>query len=101
MTHHRILDPAGMPVEVTDHAIDRFLDRVDGRCSAAEAALRIAACGRGIRAAASIGARVVRMPTGHRLVLADREPRVVTVLARGMMPDFAERAFPSLRLPEA
>lgn len=79
-----------MSVHVTHHAIDRYIERVArvDRISAREAMLGAA---RGIFAAAAIGARIVRLPNGARLVVRGvTDIRVVTVLGRNQ-PAFTRR----------
>ena len=109
--HFPVIDPDGQPIELTDHALDRYLERVAPSATRAEASAAMARCGRAIRAAATFGATAVRCNGGHRLILARAEgppagldgtaaglkvlPRVVTVLPRGQIPDFLGRAFPS------
>lgn len=93
--HFVMHGPAGEAVEITDHAVDRWLERVEPRVTRTEAAAHIAAHARAIRAAAAFGANIVRLATGHRLILAPGEPRVVTVQRRHIIPDFHGRAFPT------
>lgn len=91
--HFVMHGPAGEAVEITDNAVDRWLERVEPHATRTEAAAHIASHARAIRAAAAFGAHIVRLATGHRLILAEGEPRVVTVHQRGIIPDYHGRAF--------
>lgn len=71
-----------MSVHVTEHAIDRWIERIapDNRDQARQA---ITASERAIEFAAAFGAHVVRLPNGAKLVCKGRGPvRVITVLGR-------------------
>lgn len=90
---------AAEPVFITAHAIQRWCERVNPRASMAEAIAAIHQADKGIRAAAAFGATVVRHPRGCRLVLAQGEARVVTVLARGKINHSDRRYFDEQSLP--
>ena len=64
-----------MILHVTTHAIERYTDRVE-QVSDAVAVARLTSAT--IQAAANFGARFVRLPTGHRVVIENGA--VVTVL---------------------
>jgi hypothetical protein len=72
-----------MTVHITNHAIDRFIERV-APVSRAEAARIMLAAERAIETAAAFGGRIVRLPSGARLICRGKpQIRVVTVLERG------------------
>jgi hypothetical protein len=64
-------------VHVTQHAVERFAERVVA-CSPAEATAAILSHSKAIRVAAEFGARTVKLASEHRLVLEGLN--VVTVL---------------------
>jgi hypothetical protein len=63
-------------IHVTRHAADRYLERVDGRLTLAEAIEALSSPA--IQRAAQFGATCVRLGTGQRIVLEGSS--VVTVL---------------------
>jgi len=65
-------------VTITDHAAQRWVERVDPGATREEAASVMMAAERAINAAAEIGCHVVRMSNGAKLMI--RGDRVVTVL---------------------
>lgn len=67
-------------IHVTDHAAQRYVERIDGSLSIEQAHAIIATHERIVTAAAAFGAPTVRLGNGARLVLVGT--RVVTVLAR-------------------
>lgn len=69
-----------MTVTVTGHAIERYLERIDGSLTWDQARAAILASEKAIQKAAEFGASVVRNGLGAKLVL-DGET-VVTVLRR-------------------
>lgn len=84
-----------MTVHITNHAVDRYIERV-APVSRAEAARVMLAAERVITCGAAFGARVVRLASGARLIFRGTRPavgedgaatrthiRVVTVLGRG------------------
>ena len=71
---------------VSQHARQRFVERVAPDLSLTEAGAEIRSHRRAIEAAASIGCRYVRLASGARLVL--QGDVVTTVLAPGQKPDF-------------
>lgn len=64
-------------IHVTQHAIERFVERVGGNADQARAALTTPF----IEAAAKFGAKYVRLGTGHRVVID--QGRIITVLPLG------------------
>jgi hypothetical protein len=66
-------------VHVTQHAVDRALERVPGLKSEAQAYCLLTSWA--VHKAIEIGAPFVRLGTGQRIVLM--EDRVITVLPRG------------------
>lgn len=73
-------------VHVSDHAIDRYLERV-ARVTRAEAVDALSTPN--IKAAASFRARYVKLPTGHKAVLDGTT--VTTVLPADAKPQFYAR----------
>jgi hypothetical protein len=74
-----------MSVHVTEHAIDRYCERVENLSRPAVRKL-IHRSDRMIAAASAFGAHTVRLGNGARLVITGRrQVRVVTVLGRGMI----------------
>jgi hypothetical protein len=74
-----------MTVHVTEHAVDRYIERVSpiGR---AEARAAMQGAERSIERAVAFGSHLVRLGSGARLVLRGRESiRVVTVLGRAQI----------------
>jgi hypothetical protein len=71
-------------IHITEHAIDRYCERVENVAREVVRA-RMLAASRGILCAAAFGARCVILGNGVRLVIvADADGvRVVTALARG------------------
>lgn len=69
-----------MSVHVTDHAIERYLERVE-HCPWEDARARLE---RATKSAAAFGCRVVKLGCGSRVVLEG--DRVVTVYPRGDRP---------------
>lgn len=70
-------------MQIAEHAIDRFMERVDPRLTRDQARDAIAASERVIDIAADFGAPVVRQGSGA--ILALRGDAVVTVIARGKL----------------
>lgn len=66
-------------VHVTQHAVDRALERVPGLKSEAEAYCLLTSWA--VHQAVEFGAPFIRLGTGQRIVLL--EDRVITVLPRG------------------
>ncbi|RST30133.1 hypothetical protein HMF7854_04310 [Sphingomonas ginkgonis] len=86
-----------MTVVVTHHAIDRYLERV-APVSRLEAQAAMEAAARGIEASAAIGAYVVRLASGARLICRGRERiRVVTVIPAGEIVGGRVAVLPALR----
>jgi hypothetical protein len=74
-----------MPVHVTEHAVDRYIERV-AAVGRQQARTTIQSAERAIAAAVAIGAHTVRLGNGAKLVLRGSAPvRVVTVLERGQI----------------
>lgn len=67
-----------MPVIITQHAAQRWCERVNPTLTPAEASAAIMSAERAIEAAARIDCHVVRMGNGVKLMV--REGRVITVL---------------------
>jgi hypothetical protein len=67
-------------IHITDHAIDRYIERV-AICTRDEARAEMMTAERGIEAAQTIGCRIVRMHNGAKLCL--RGGAVVTVMTGG------------------
>lgn len=70
-------------VRVTDHACQRYAERVEP-CSVEEARERILRSERAIRTAMMMKCAVIKLGTGHRLVLDGTA--VVTVYSAGVLP---------------
>lgn len=69
-------------IHISNHAIERWLERVDPKASWAEA--RQALSGPAITLAAEFGAPFVKLGTGQRVVL--QGSRVITVLPKDIRP---------------
>jgi len=67
----------GVEIEVTWHAIQRWIERVEPGLTLAEAREHIMAHSRALEAAASIGCSSVRLSCGSRLILDGH--KVVTI----------------------
>jgi hypothetical protein len=68
-------------IHVSNHACQRYRERIDPACSLAEAHERIVASAPMIETAAKFGARLVRQASGAKLILEGTA--VVTVYPRG------------------
>jgi hypothetical protein len=78
----------GMKVNITRHAIDRYLQRVDASLSPEAAKAEMLAASSAIERAAAFGCDAVKLGNGARLILDGLS--VVTVLARGCHVGFAQ-----------
>lgn len=67
-------------MHVTPLAIDRFLERIDGSLTRAEAEAKMLTASVAVERAAAFGCRVVKMGCGAKLIL--KGTTVVTVLER-------------------
>jgi len=67
-------------MHVTHHAVDRFIERVNPRLTAAQAEAEMLRAERAVSIAAGFGCSTVRLGCGAKLVL--KGETVVTVLAR-------------------
>jgi hypothetical protein len=65
---------------VTQHAVERYQERIDPRLTPAEARAAIQASARAVEVAARFGCRSVRQGCGAKLILVG--DAVVTVLSR-------------------
>jgi hypothetical protein len=70
----------GAAVIITQHARERWIERVDPKASPEDAMLAIRASSHAVEAAISFGARIVRLGCGAKLVI--HGGAVVTVLSR-------------------
>lgn len=68
---------------VSRHAVDRYIERVDGSLTPEEADAEIRRHAPAIIRSADFGCRVLRLGNGAKLVLEER--KVVTVLSRWQM----------------
>lgn len=63
---------------ISQHAAERFVERVNPRLTLAEARAAIRCYARSIEAAVTLGCHSIRLASGHRLIIQDGE--VITVM---------------------
>lgn len=64
---------------ISQHACERFIQRVDCRCDMQQARAAIRGFAHGIEAAFSIGCKCVRLAGGQRIILDCKAREVVTI----------------------
>jgi len=77
------------PVTISGHAVDRYLERIDGQMKWHEAEAELRSHSRVISVAADFGCECVKLANGARLILDGA--CVVTVLVRGSVPHVRSR----------
>jgi len=85
---------AAAPIKVTDHALQRYRERIDPL--AGDDAVMAVLTGRTVRFAAEFGCRIVRIPRG-RIVLEFQLNQVVVITVLGIWDNLPRTLLPAHR----